>query len=62
MLKDLPVLARNPFTLALLNPAVVNRYRDVAHRNPFYMWSSARLDIGGRLVAKNDQELDGDAH
>jgi hypothetical protein len=26
MLKDLPVLARNPFTLALLNPAVVNQY------------------------------------
>lgn len=24
MLKDLPVLARNPFTLALLNPAVTN--------------------------------------
>src|SRR5687768_12556741 len=26
LLKDLPVLARNPFTLALLNPAVVNQY------------------------------------
>src|ERR1017187_1686320 len=24
MLRDLPVLARNPFTLALLNPAVIN--------------------------------------
>ena len=26
MLTDLPILARNPFTLALLDPAVVNRY------------------------------------
>src|SRR5439155_18277605 len=36
MLTDLPILARNPFTLALLNPAVVNRY--FATRNPFFMW------------------------
>jgi hypothetical protein len=28
MLKELPVLARNAFTLALLDPAVVNRYSD----------------------------------
>jgi hypothetical protein len=59
MLKDLPVLARNPFTLALLNPAVVNQYWDVAHRNPFYMWSNGGLDIGGPTGGKNDQELDG---
>ncbi|MCC6857522.1 MAG: carboxypeptidase regulatory-like domain-containing protein, partial [Bryobacterales bacterium] len=37
MLTDLPIMQRNPFTLALLDPAVVNRYWDVAHRNPFYM-------------------------
>src|SRR6266542_7065010 len=59
MLKDLTVLARNPFTLALLNPAVVNQYWDVAHRNPFYMWSNGGLDIGGPTGGKNDQELDG---
>ena len=59
MLKDLPVLARNPFTLALLNPAVVNQYWDVAHRNPFYMWSNGGLDIGGPTGGKNDQEMDG---
>ncbi|MGE5647733.1 MAG: TonB-dependent receptor domain-containing protein [Acidobacteriota bacterium] len=59
MLKDLPVLARNPFTLALLNPAVVNQYWDVSHRNPFYMWSSGGMDIGGPTGGKNDQELDG---
>jgi hypothetical protein len=59
MLKDIPVLARNPFTLAMLNPAVVNQYWDVAHRNPFYMWSSGGLDVGGSTGGKNSQELDG---
>jgi hypothetical protein len=59
MLRDIPVLARNPFSLALLNPAVVNQYWDVAHRNPFYMWSSGGLDVGGSTGGKNDQELDG---
>ena len=59
MLRDIPILARNPFTLALLNPAVINRYWDVAHRNPFYMWSSNGLDVGGRTGGKNDMLLDG---
>ena len=59
MLKDIPVLARNPFTLALLNPAVINQYWDVSHRNPFYMWSSNGLDIGGKTGGKNDMLLDG---
>ena len=59
MIQDLPVLARNPFTLALLNPAVVNQYWDIAHRNPFYMWSNGGMNIGGPTGGKNDQELDG---
>src|SRR5450759_3454722 len=59
MLRDLPVLARNPFTLALLNPAVVNQYWDVAHRLPFYMWSNGGMDIGGPTGGKNEQLLDG---
>ena len=59
MIQDLPVLARNPFTLALLNPAVVNQYWDVAHRNPFYMWSNGGMNIGGPTGGKNDQEMDG---
>lgn len=59
LLKDIPVLARNPFTLALLNPAVINRYWDVSHRNPFYMWSNGGMDMGGQTGGKNDQLLDG---
>lgn len=58
MLKGLPVLARNPFTLALLNPAVVNGYWDVAHRNPFFSQSSNGVDIGNTL-GRNDVTVDG---
>jgi hypothetical protein len=43
----------------MLNPAVINQYWDVSHRNPFYMWSSNGLDIGGRTGGKNDMLLDG---
>jgi hypothetical protein len=57
MLMDLPVKARNPFTLALLDPAVVNRY--FAERNPFFMWSSSTVDVGGNTSQKNDLLLDG---
>ncbi|MEX2264416.1 MAG: carboxypeptidase-like regulatory domain-containing protein [Bryobacteraceae bacterium] len=59
MLTDLPVLARNPFTLALLDPAVVNRYATNATRNPFFMWSSSSMDVGGNTTRKNDLLLDG---
>jgi hypothetical protein len=57
MLADLPIVARNPFTLALLNPAVVNRYP--ATRNPFFMWSSSSIDVGGGTGQKNDLLIDG---
>ena len=57
MLMELPVKARNPFTLALLDPAVVNRY--FAERNPFFMWSSSLMDVGGNTTGKNDLLLDG---
>lgn len=57
MLTELPILARNPFTLALLNPAVVNRYW--ADRNPFFMWSSSSIDVGGDTNGRNDLLLDG---
>ncbi|MFN7936258.1 MAG: TonB-dependent receptor [Bryobacteraceae bacterium] len=57
MLMDLPVKARNPFTLALLDPAVVSRY--TAEKNPFFMWSSSQMDVGGNTTTKNDLLLDG---
>ena len=57
MLIDLPVKARNPFTLALLDPAVVSRY--TSEKNPFFMWSSSSMDVGGATNQKNDLLLDG---
>jgi len=59
MLQELPVKARNPFTLALLDPAVVNRYSTAFERNPFFMWSSSSIDVGGNTNRKNDLLLDG---
>ncbi|HZT28566.1 MAG TPA: TonB-dependent receptor [Bryobacteraceae bacterium] len=59
MLSDLPVVARNPYTLVLLDPAVVNQYWDISHRNPFYMQSSNGMDVGGSTGGKNDILLDG---
>lgn len=50
MLTDLPVLARNPFSLALLDSAVVNTYWTA--RNPFYMWAATGITVdgtGGRI-------------
>jgi len=58
-LRDLPVLARNPFTLAMLDAGVINDYWDVSHRLPFYMWSDGGLDIGGPTGGKNEQIIDG---
>jgi hypothetical protein len=60
MLDELPAMARNPFTLALLDPAVVNRYfyQPNAHY-PFFMYSTSSLDLGGSTTQKNDLLLDG---
>ena len=59
MLQELPVLARNPYTLALLDPAVVNRYWDISHRNPFYQLSSTGVDVGGQTSGRNEVLIDG---
>jgi len=59
MLKELPVLARNPFTLALLDPAVVNRYSDPSKRNPFYQLSTTGVDVGGQTSGRNEVQIDG---
>ncbi len=56
-LTELPVMARNPFTLAVLDPAVQNTYP--GERNPFYMWAASQLNIGGRTARQNDLLIDG---
>lgn len=57
LIAELPVIGRNPFSLALLDPAVVNRYTQ--DRYPFMMWSSSQIDVGGNTSNKNDLLLDG---
>ncbi len=62
MLKELPVMARNPFQLATLDPLVVNKYTGAyasANANPFFMWSSSTIDVGGSNARQNDLYVDG---
>jgi hypothetical protein len=58
MLKELPVIGRNPFTLALLDPAVVNYYGTMDERNPFFSMVANGVDVGNTL-GRNDIQLDG---
>jgi hypothetical protein len=57
MVKNLPIVARNPFTLALLNPAVVSRY--TAQKNPFFMWAASSMEVGGAQQRTSDVLVDG---
>ncbi|MBK5293036.1 MAG: TonB-dependent receptor [Acidobacteriia bacterium] len=57
MVRNLPIVARNPFTLALLNPAVVSRY--TAQKNPFFMWAASSVEVGGAQNTSGDVLVDG---
>jgi len=57
MVMNAPIVARNPFTLALLNPAVVSRY--TAAKNPFYMWAASTVEVGGSQNRTGDVLVDG---
>lgn len=57
LVKTLPIEQDNPYSLALLDPAVVNTYWTT--RFPFYMWSAGYINIGGPTSDMNDVELDG---
>ncbi len=57
MVKNLPIVARNPFTLALLNPAVVSRY--TSDKNPFFMWAASSVEVGGTQNRSGDVLVDG---
>jgi hypothetical protein len=58
-LRELPVIAMSPYTLALLNPATIDQYYDNAHRFPFFMMGDSGEDIGGPTAYKNELSLDG---
>ena len=57
MVRSLPIVARNPFTLALLNPAVVSTY--TATKNPFFMWAASSVEVGGTQSRTGDVLVDG---
>jgi hypothetical protein len=57
MTNNLPIIHRNPFLLASLNPAVV--VRSSTEQNPFHHWAASQLDVGGSTSTKNDIVLDG---
>ena len=57
MTNNLPIIHRNPFLLASLNPSVV--VRSSTEQNPFHHWAASQLDVGGSTSTKNDIVLDG---
>ena len=56
-LSELPFQERNPFTAALLDPAVVNVYPSAP--KPYYMWQATEMDFGGQTSRQNDVLIDG---
>lgn len=56
-LSQLPFQERNPFTAALLDPAVVNVYPSAP--KPYYMWQATEMDFGGQTSRQNDVLIDG---
>jgi hypothetical protein len=57
MANDLPLITRNPFLLASLNPAVV--VRSTTEQSPYHHWAASQLDVGGNTSVKNDILVDG---
>ena len=60
MLDELPQINRNPFTMATLDPSVVNRSTfQPDQKYPFYMFAGTLQDLGGSTQGKNLLLLDG---
>ena len=57
MANELPIIHRNPFLLAQLDPAVV--YRGGNETSPYHHWAASQLDVGGNTSYKNNILLDG---
>lgn len=54
---DLPIIHRNVFLLAALNPAVV--VRSTTEQATYHLWAPNQLDVGGNTTIKNDLPVDG---
>ena len=57
MTNELPVINRNPFLLAQLNPASV--LRSTTEQSPYHHWAATQVDVGGNTTTKNDVVVDG---
>jgi len=57
MANDLPIIHRNVFLLASLNPAVV--IRSSTEQAAYHLWAPSELDVGGNTSRKNDLLVDG---
>ena len=57
MTNNLPIIHRNPFLLATLNPATV--LRSSTEQSPFHHWAASQIDVGGNTSTKNDIIMDG---
>ena len=57
MANELPIIHRNPFLLAQLDPAV--NYRGGAENSPYHHWAASQMDVGGGTAYKNNILLDG---
>lgn len=57
MSQELPLLNRNPYMLAALDPAV--NYRGGAENAPYHHWAMSQLDVGGNTRFKNNVLMDG---
>ncbi|MEK7406243.1 MAG: TonB-dependent receptor [Acidobacteriota bacterium] len=60
MTNSLPLINRNPFLLAQLNPAV--NYTGGAENSPYHHWAASQLDVGGNTSTKNDILVDGSSN
>ena len=57
MSQELPLLNRNPYMLAALDPAV--NYRGGAENAPYHHWAMSQLDVGGNTATRNNVLMDG---
>ncbi len=55
--QELPLLNRNPYMLAALNPAV--NYRGGSENAPYHHWAMSQLDVGGNTSTRNNVLMDG---
>ena len=55
--QELPLLNRNPYMLAALDPAV--NYRGGSENSPYHHWAMSQLDVGGNTSTRNNVLMDG---